>query len=187
MPTVQEEKAPYGHSVQVAKSGDSYTVKDRPVDHVMVEIEIGVGEVQIQMPDGFAYDAGDTVLLTLEQVDELNSALFTAGTLINNGFVSAIQSEGSVASIVIDGADADDSIAALATNQYTATVTYINGDTEDFDETNSAAAGVVWASATVAAATIDGDGLATGVAAGTTLISASFRGVTSPPLLLTVT
>jgi len=67
-----------------------------------------------------------------------------------------------------------------ATQQFTATGTYSDNSTADITST------VTWTSGTTATATISTAGLATGVAAGTTQITASQGGVTSPPVTLTV-
>jgi len=68
-----------------------------------------------------------------------------------------------------------------ATQQFTATGTYSDSSTADITAT------VTWASGTTATATITASGgLATGVAAGTTQITASMGTVTSPGVTLTV-
>ena len=68
-----------------------------------------------------------------------------------------------------------------ATQQFTATGTYSDSSTADITAT------VVWASGTTATATITASGgLATGVAQGTTQITASMGTVTSPGVTLTV-
>ncbi|HLI03012.1 MAG TPA: Ig-like domain-containing protein, partial [Terracidiphilus sp.] len=59
------------------------------------------------------------------------------------------------------------SIAAGATQQYTATGTYSNGSTQNIT------GAVTWTSSNAAAATINASGLATGVAAGSTTITAT--------------
>src|SRR6266478_4829127 len=66
-----------------------------------------------------------------------------------------------------------------ATQQFTATGTYSDNTTADITST------VTWASGTPATATISTAGLATGVAQGTTQISASLSGVASPGVTLT--
>jgi len=63
------------------------------------------------------------------------------------------------------------SIAAGATQQFTATATYSDGSTGNVTST------ATWASSTVSAATIDAAGLATGVAAGSTTVTASVGSV----------
>ena len=69
-----------------------------------------------------------------------------------------------------------------ATQQFTATGTYSDSSTADITAT------VTWASGTTATATITASGgLATGVAAGTTQITATMGTVTSPGVTLTVT
>jgi len=77
------------------------------------------------------------------------------------------------------------SIAATFTQQFTATGTYADGSTNVITST------VTWASTAPAIATISNSqgtqGLATGVAAGTTSITATLGSVTSPPAALTVT
>lgn len=67
------------------------------------------------------------------------------------------------------------------TQQFVATATYGDGSTAVVTDD------VVWVSATPAKATIDQAGLATTVAAGTSVITAAMSGVTSPGSTLTVT
>ena len=73
------------------------------------------------------------------------------------------------------------SIAKGLTQQFTATGTYSDSSTQNLT------ASVTWASATVSTATIASGGLATGVAAGTSIITATLNGITSPNDTLTVT
>jgi hypothetical protein len=63
------------------------------------------------------------------------------------------------------------SIYATDTQQFSATATYIDGSTADVTST------ATWASATSSIATVSLGGLATGVAAGTTTISATLSGI----------
>lgn len=72
------------------------------------------------------------------------------------------------------------SFASDATLQFTATATYNNGTTADVSST------ATWTSSNTAAATIDSSGLASGVAAGTTTITAAV-GATSGTAAATVT
>jgi uncharacterized protein YjdB len=72
------------------------------------------------------------------------------------------------------------SIAAGATQQFTATATYSNNTTANVTST------ATWMSSTTATATINSSGLATAVAAGTSTITAALNGV-SGTTLLTVT
>lgn len=69
---------------------------------------------------------------------------------------------------------------ASQTVQYTATGTFTDGSSVDLTTT------ATWVSSNVAVATIDANGLATGVDAGTTTITASLNGVISNPGSLTV-
>ena len=83
-------------------------------------------------------------------------------------------------SVTIAGAQS--SIAAGQTDAFTATGHYSNGTTQTLTT------GVVWTSSVPATATINvSSGLATGVAAGTTSITAASGGFTSPGVTLTVT
>ena len=73
---------------------------------------------------------------------------------------------GSLVSIAISPANPN--IAIGATQQFTATGTYSDGSTADLT------ASCMWLSSTIAVATIDDEtGLATGMASGTSLITAS--------------
>jgi Bacterial Ig-like domain (group 2) len=73
------------------------------------------------------------------------------------------------------------SVAAGLTQQFTATGNYSNGSTQNL--TSQA----TWTSQTASVATITTAGLATGVSPGTSNITASFNGVTSAAVALTVT
>ncbi|MGV3620594.1 MAG: beta strand repeat-containing protein, partial [Archangium sp.] len=72
------------------------------------------------------------------------------------------------------------SIAAGTTQQFVATGTFADGSTQDLSDQ------VTWMSSATAVATVDDEGLARGVTAGTALISAAFNGV-SGGTTLTVT
>src|SRR4029453_10203193 len=72
---------------------------------------------------------------------------------------------------------ADPSIANGTTQQFTATGTFTDASTQDLTTQ------VTWASATPAVATINSGGLATGVAAGTSTISATLSGITGSTVL----
>ncbi len=72
------------------------------------------------------------------------------------------------------------SLKAGFTQQFTATATFSDGSTSDITAT------VTWNSGTPATATISAAGLATGVAGGTTQITAAMSSVTSPGVTLTV-
>jgi 6-phosphogluconolactonase (cycloisomerase 2 family) len=71
-------------------------------------------------------------------------------------------------------------IAAGATQQFTATGTYAHSGA---NTTQDITGQVTWASATPAAATIDASGLATGVANGASVISATLSGITGQTTL----
>ena len=77
-------------------------------------------------------------------------------------------------------APVDTVIGAGRTEQFTATGTYSDGTTQDITKL------VTWASATPSVATIAASGLATTLSAGTSVITASSGGVTSPGDTLTV-
>jgi hypothetical protein len=72
------------------------------------------------------------------------------------------------------------SLAVGGTRQFTATAAYANGKTANVTSK------VDWASANTDVATISATGLAKGVAAGTTTITASLSGISSPEVTLTV-
>ncbi len=77
----------------------------------------------------------------------------------------------------IEVTPANPSIITGATQQFVATGTYSNGDTQDFTSS------VVWTSEAQTVATIDEKGLATGIDSGATTITASFGGVSGSTLL----
>ena len=68
-----------------------------------------------------------------------------------------------------------------ATQQFVAMGTYSDGSTKDISSQ------VFWANSDASIATISLGGLATGVVAGTSGVSAAISGVTSPAITLTVT
>jgi uncharacterized protein YjdB len=72
-------------------------------------------------------------------------------------------------------------IAAAATQQFAATATYSDGSTAVVTTT------ATWTSSKPTVATVSGSGLATAVAAGSTIVTASMSGVSSSPATLTVT
>lgn len=85
-----------------------------------------------------------------------------------------------LASIVVTPASPD-SLAVGATRQFTATGTYSDNSTADISSQ------VTWTSTVADVAIISASGLATGVAAGTTEITASLSEITSTAVTLTVT
>lgn len=83
-----------------------------------------------------------------------------------------------IAFIVVTPASA--TINVGSTKQFTATAHFFNGTTADISTT------ATWTSTNPTVATIDSTGLATGVSPGTTSITASAQGITSPASTLTV-
>ena len=73
-----------------------------------------------------------------------------------------------------------DNLAVGTTQEFAATGTYSDGSTADISST------VTWASSNTNVASISAMGLADGIAAGNTNITASLSGVTSPPVKLPV-
>jgi trimeric autotransporter adhesin len=73
------------------------------------------------------------------------------------------------------------SVLAGSTQQFTARANYSDNSSTDVSTS------VTWASSSTSVATISAGGLATGVAAGTSNITATLQGVTSPAATLTVT
>jgi hypothetical protein len=105
-----------------------------------------------------------------------------AGTFVSPASaVNLTVSSGPVTLKSIAVTPASPSIVKGATQQFTATGTYSDGSTQNITTS------VTWTSGTTSVATINSGGLATGVAAGTSNITASQSGVTSPADVLTVT
>jgi DNA-binding beta-propeller fold protein YncE len=102
-----------------------------------------------------------------------------AGTIFPLNVTQTTQPINSIVSIAITP-PASTTIGTGATQQYTAVGTYLNGSVLDI--TGS----VTWSSSNPAAATIAAGGLATGIAAGSTNISASLNGINSNSAPLTV-
>ncbi len=100
---------------------------------------------------------------------------FSPGTQINGAPFSSCAP--AIARVEVSPASA--TINAGAQQQFTA---------KAFDASNNEVPGVIfsWQSSNTSVATIDQNGLATGVSAGSTEIRATGRGVTSPPAILTV-
>lgn len=110
---------------------------------------------------------------TVTVSNSLGSVTSSAATLTVNAAVTLV-------SIAVT--PASPTIAAGTTQQFTATGTYSDTSTKNITTT------VTWASSSTGVATIGANtGLATGVSAGTTQISASLNGVVSPNDPLTVT
>jgi uncharacterized protein YjdB len=107
--------------------------------------------------------------------ENLESARLALGNQINSECSSGVTLE----SIAITPTSA--SIAAGATQAFTATGTYSTGPTQNITTS------VTWTSSNTAAATIASTGVATGVAAGASNITAKLGGVTSNTAALTVT
>ncbi len=102
----------------------------------------------------------------------------TLGSATSNTATLTVTST-SLASIAVT--PTNPSLAAGLTQQFTATGTYSDGTTLDITSS------VTWNSATPSVATIASGGLATTISTGTTNITASLNGVTSPAQTLTVT
>jgi hypothetical protein len=45
------------------------------------EVTVGAGQVNVQLPNGFAYNAGDVVALTQWEFDQIATAVFSQGIL----------------------------------------------------------------------------------------------------------
>ena len=95
------------------------------------------------------------------------------------GLTNFTSMSSALVSIAVSPGNTD--LAGGFTAQFRATGTFANGSTEDITSS------VIWASATPSVATIDATGLATTHAVGTSVITASLAGVTSPAVTLTVT
>ena len=101
----------------------------------------------------------------------------TVGTVTGTATLT-VTSAPTLTSIAVTPANA--SIFVGATQQYTATGTYSDGSMKTLTTET-------WSSSTTTVATISTAGLATGIAAGTTTITAACGTVTSPGVTLTVT
>jgi len=93
--------------------------------------------------------------------------------------VIAYSAPGTLSSIAVTQGSPP-SLRVSLTQQFVATGKYSDGTTEDITSQ------VTWASSASSIATISAAGLATGVAVGTTNITASLSGITSPSVTLTV-
>jgi parallel beta-helix repeat protein len=106
-----------------------------------------------------------------------------AGTSVITASLDGVTSPGvtltSLPLVSIGVTPSNPSVDEGFTQQFTATGTFAGGSTHDLTSL------VVWGSATSSVATIDASGLATTHAAGTSAITASLDGVTSPGVTLT--
>jgi hypothetical protein len=93
--------------------------------------------------------------------------------------MAACSSTTKLSSIAVTQASSGN-LAVGSTRQFTATGTYSDSSTANITST------VTWASSNTAIATISPAGLATGVAAGSTNITAALSGVSSPVVSLPV-
>ena len=111
------------------------------------------------------------------------TATITATSASVNGTATVTVTNSAVTSISITPTTAQVSVSGLSgatTQQFTASATF--GDGTHQDVTNSA----TWSSSNTTAATINSNGLARAVSAGTTFITASLGNVTSDQATLTV-
>ena len=100
------------------------------------------------------------------------------GVTSDDVFLTVMDSTPYLVSILVEPQDAQ--IAVGETRQYLATGTYSDATTADLTTD------VTWASSESSVASLDGAGLATGLTAGTTAITASYEGVTSNTATLEV-
>jgi 6-phosphogluconolactonase (cycloisomerase 2 family) len=105
----------------------------------------------------------------------------TLGTVVSPKDVLTVTSAATLVSIAITPNPPPASVAIAGTLQLTATGTYSDTSTKDLTSQ------VTWTSMTPAVATISAGGLVTGVAVGTSNITAMLSGVTSPLDVITVT
>ncbi len=110
------------------------------------------------------------------------SATSNAASGSKVGHVTLTVTPAAVVSIAVTPATPAPTVARNATRQFTATATLTDGSQQNI----TAAAATTWTSSVPANATISAAGLATGVAVGTTQISATSGGVTSNKVALTV-
>ena len=151
---------------------------------------------QIAIIDGTFSDGGDSgSLIVTNDANKNPVGLLFAGSstrtiasridLVLTRFGVTIDGEGTTPEpptlTSISVTPASPSIAVGQTQQFTATGTFDDESTADITST------ATWTSSDTAVATIDGSGLATGVSAGTTNITASQDDVTSDPASLDVT
>lgn len=146
---------------------------------------IGAGYKMVQLPTGFAYDEGDVVTLTEREAEMLDPDAVGPGLPIETltpvrGFEVGEDTYSAFGVTSLAVTPATPSVVGTATQQFVATATLDDGTTVDVSSD------ATWTSSDVGAATVDGDGLATGVAAGSTTITATLGGV-SGTATLTVT
>ncbi|MGH9505202.1 MAG: beta strand repeat-containing protein [Terriglobales bacterium] len=132
--------------------------------------------------NALTWSSSDTSVATIGNAGLANAlvpgvVLVTAqsGTITGTATLDVTSAGTNLASISI--APAASSIPVNTTQQFSATGTYADGSSSDLTSL------VTWTSITTAVVTVDANGLATGVAPGTSTISASIGGVTGSTTL----
>ena len=142
-------------------------------------VTIGAGKKRVQLPNGFAYDEGETVLLDERQVNQLDDSAFTEGYVTDLTPVRAIEVGGETfVSFGIDSlalSPSEPSVIAPETQELTATATLDDDDSTTVDVSND----VEWSSEDEDIAVVDADGVVTGVSEGAVDIVARLGGVSA--------
>jgi hypothetical protein len=154
-------------------------IEDLATDGVTVLLGNGSGGFTVAAGSPFAVGTEPESVVVGDFNGDGIEDLATANYLSNTVTVLLGGPPATLSSIAIT--PANPSISKGVTQQFTATGTYSDSSTQNLT------ASVTWTSGTTAVATINAAGLATGVGPGTSNITASLSGVTSPADVLTVT
>jgi hypothetical protein len=138
------------------------------------QVTIASGKTNVQLPNGQVYKAGDVVILSDAQFEQLNHALIP-GTVIDNGVVEGVEDQ-----VVTQGANVAAPSALTATAPAALTSAAITGGESPTEaEHNALRADVVALRTTVAALVTDITALRTTVASLETALSGSGKALTN--------
>lgn len=128
---------------------------------------------------GQKFATSEHVKFLQDQTVFKGTARYDGGPAIAEAFVVIAVNGGSVdATAVTFGEDKANQVRAISMNTATATVA-VSAKTQLFAIVGPGAGTVTWASATTAKATVDSNGVVTGVASGNSVITASCNGLTA--------
>lgn len=138
------------------------------------QVTIASGKTNVQLPNGQVYKAGDVVILSDEQFEQLNHALIP-GTVIDNGVVEGVEDQ-----VVTQGANVAAPSALTTTAPAALTSAALTGGESPTEaEHNALQADVAALRGKVASLVTDLTALRTTVAALETALSGSGKALTN--------
>ena len=70
--------------ISVENSGsEGVTTSTAYIENRVKTVQIGAGFTQVQLPNGFAYDAGDQVELTQHEFNQISAVAISAGVVVD--------------------------------------------------------------------------------------------------------